>query len=170
MLKSKISDLRNDRQWRASTGFGKEQFLKFLVHFTAGYQREFGKSMSVKIEDSPNKPYVECYEDLLYLTLFYLKTGVTYDVLGVIFGMDGSSAKRNFEKGLKVIKNCLEAMELLPMREFKDVKSFEEYMKGHEKLLIDATEYRVQRPSDNEEQKDNYSGKKKSYSENVGYQ
>jgi Helix-turn-helix of DDE superfamily endonuclease len=163
MLKSKISDLSNDRQWRATTGFSKEQFSKFLNHFRDGYYREFGKSMAVKIEDSPNKPHVENYEELLYLTLFHLKTGVTYDVLGVIFGMDGSSAKRNFEKGLMVIKNCLEAMQLLPMREFKDVKSFEEHMKGHEKLLIDATEYRVQRPSDNAEQKENYSGKKKPY-------
>ena len=38
-----------------------------------------------------------------------------------------------------------------------------EAFKEHDTLLIDATERAIQRPKDNEEQKDHYSGKKKAY-------
>ena len=38
-------------------------------------------------------------EELLYFTLFSLKCGLTYDLLGLVCGMDGSNAKRNQEIG-----------------------------------------------------------------------
>jgi hypothetical protein len=153
-------NLRNDRQWRSAIGLSEAQFDNLLPHFELAYDGHFGKTMSAKVADSPNVPYIQSYEDLLLLTLFYLKTGVTYDVLGVVFGMDGSNAKRNIEKGIVVAQRALSDLGLLPKRGFSTIKEFEEHMKGNEKLLIDATEMRIERPSDQDEQKDNYSGKK----------
>jgi len=37
-------------------------------------------------------------EELLLFTLFSLKSGLTYDVLGIVCGMNGSNAKRNQNK------------------------------------------------------------------------
>lgn len=155
-----IKNLRNDRQWRAATGYSQEQFGKLLVHFEKAYIDHHGKDLLTKIEDSPNPQHIKTYEGQMLLTLFYLKTGVSFDVLGVLFGMDGSNAKRNCEKGLLVLEKTLDNLGLLPKRGFKTIKEFEAHMAGNEKLLIDATEVRTERPSNNEEQKENYSGKK----------
>jgi len=124
--------------------------------------REKGQKPDVNAEERLHAPeFATRPESLLLLTLFYMKTGVTYDVLGVVFGMDGSSAQRNFEKGMYALQRALDNLGLLPAREFGSIKEFEEHMKKEEKLLLDATEIRVVRPSDNESQKDMYSGKKK---------
>lgn len=153
-------NIRNHRQWRSATSLSEEQFDRLVELFAKGYEKVHGKSFASKLSDSPKPSRIKEYDELLLLTLFYLKTGVTFDVLGVIFGIDGSSAQRNFEKGLIVLQQTLSDLNLLPKRSFSTLKEFEEHMKGEEKILIDATEIRVLRPSDNDEQKDMYSGKK----------
>jgi hypothetical protein len=42
-----------------------------------------------------------------------------------------------------------------------NVKDFEDFFADEEQLIIDATEQAIQRPSDKEQQKACYSGKKK---------
>jgi hypothetical protein len=49
----------------------------------------------------------------------------------------------------------------LPKREFKNAAEFAEYLKNEKTLIFAGTEQRTQRPSDDEAQKDNYSGKKR---------
>ena len=49
----------------------------------------------------------------------------------------------------------------MPKRNLLTIKEFEEFFKDEKDLIIDATEQRIQRPSDNEMQKETYSGKKK---------
>ena len=48
----------------------------------------------------------------------------------------------------------------LPAREFKNAEEFAKYLEKEDTLIFDGTEQRVQRPSDQEVQKDHYSGKK----------
>jgi hypothetical protein len=97
---------------------------------------------------------------LLY-TLFSLKSGLTYDVLGLVSGMDGSNAKRNQTIGLEILGKTLTATNCMPRRNFANIKDFEDFFAGEEQLIIDATEQAIQRPSDEEQQKKCYSGKKK---------
>lgn len=75
--------------------------------------------------------------------------------------MDNSNAKRNFEIGSTILKDCLEIGGFAPKREFKKVKGFEAYFEGEKKLIIDGTEQRIQRPK--KEEKEFYSGKKMPY-------
>ena len=75
--------------------------------------------------------------------------------------MDASNAKRNQQLGMRVLGHALTAAGKMPRREFKDAAEFAEYLKNEAELIIDGTEHRVQRPGDNEVQKDHYSGKKK---------
>ena len=152
--------LRNNRQWRAATSLTEKQFDQLIPAFAIAYEELNGKTLEQKVADSPKEPYLKTYDSLLLLVLFSMKTGVTFDVLGVVFDMDGSSAQRNQEKGLCVLQTALNNLGVLPTRQFDTVKEFEMYMQSHEKLLIDATEIRAQRPSNNEDQKDMYSGKK----------
>ena len=46
-------------------------------------------------------------ENLLLFTLFSLKSGLTYDVLGFVCGMNDSNAKRNQTVGLDIRKQKL---------------------------------------------------------------
>lgn len=48
-----------------------------------------------------------------------------------------------------------------PARSFDTVVEFEDYFRKYDTLIIDATEQPIQRPGDEHEQKNNYSGKKK---------
>lgn len=107
------------------------------------------------------KPAFETEEELLFFTLFSLKSGLTCDLLGLVTGMDGSNAKRNQELGVSIMKAGLSASGHAPKRSFKDVREFSEYLKSETTLILDATEQRSQRPGAPEDQQANYSGKKK---------
>jgi hypothetical protein len=104
---------------------------------------------------------VETEEDLLLLTLLGLKSGLTSDLLGLMTGMDGSSAFRNRDIGLSVLQSMLNGRGFAPVREFKSVEKFEEYFQEYETLLIDGEEQPIQRPLDEDSQIDHFSGKKK---------
>jgi hypothetical protein len=63
-------------------------------------------------------------EDLLFFTLFSLKTGLTYDALGFVSGMDRANAKRNQTLGLQVLQHALQQAGCLPERTFADAAAF----------------------------------------------
>ena len=98
--------------------------------------------------------------ELLYFTLFSLKAGLTYDLLGLVCGMDTSNAKRNQVLGLTVLEHALAAAGCLPKRAFRDAGEFASYLKNEATLIFDGTEQRTQRPGQDAARKENYSGKK----------
>ena len=159
-MKLKISDLKTERQWRAATGFDQARFEKLLVLFTASYLRLYGKSVAERQADIEVTPSLTSEEELLFFTLFGLKAGLTYDLIGLVCGMDAANAKRNQELGLRVLEQALAAAGCLPKREFKTAADFAQYLRNEKTLIFDGTEQRTQRPSDDEAQKENYSGKK----------
>jgi hypothetical protein len=160
-MKLKISDLKTERQWRAATGFDQARFEKLLVLFTESYLNLYGKSVADRQADIEVTPSLTSEEELLFFTLFSLKAGLTYDLLGLVCGMDTANAKRNQELGLRVLEQSLGRASCLPKREFKNAAEFTEYLKNEKTLIFDGTEQRTQRPSDDEAQKENYSGKKR---------
>ena len=162
-MKLKKEDLKTERHWRAATGLDQPRFEKLLVLFTASYLKLFGKSVAERQADIETRPSLTSEEELLLFTLFSLKSGLTYDLLGVVSGMDGSNAKRNQELGLKVVEQTLAEAGCLPKREFKNAAEFGEYFKHEKTLIFDGVEQRTQRPADDEAQKMNYSGKKNTH-------
>jgi hypothetical protein len=159
-MKLQISDLNTDREWSAATGCTKAQFEKLLVLFAASYLELYQKPVAERHAEIEVIPCLSSEEELLFFTLFSLKVGLTYDVLGFVSGMDGSNAKRNQTLGLTVLERTLEKAQCLPRRKFKDAAEFSEYFKQEETLIFDGLEQRVQRPGDDEAQRDCYSGKK----------
>ena len=154
----KVNNLKNDRQWKAATGYSSVQFYKLLEKFKNSYIKLKGSEMSDLREGMPNKAKIKSYEDLLFFTLFALKSGLNYDLLGLMADMDNSNAKRNLELGLLILKDLLSEHGYAPKREFETVEQFEKFFRGTRTLIIDGTEQRIQRPGEN--QKDFYSGKK----------
>ncbi|NJL15005.1 MAG: transposase family protein [Microscillaceae bacterium] len=159
-MKLDINRLNSERKWRSATGFSRAQFETLLVFFKASYESIYGKSIEVRTAESPNHPTITQYNTLLFFTLFSLKSGLTYDLLGFVSGMDGSNAKRNQRLGLEVLQDALSKLGLLPKCGFESVEDFNAYFKEHKKLILDTTEQRIQRPKDKDAQKESYSGKK----------
>lgn len=161
-MKISVSDLTSDRKWRSTLGLDEKRFYKLLTVFENSYLELFGKSMEERQASNPSPNLViTSYESLLFFTLFSLKSGLTYDLLGVVTGMEGSSAQRNQHLGLKILRNGLSKSGVLPKRNFSSLKAFKAYFEKEGELILDGVEQRSERPSDYEEQKERYSGKKK---------
>lgn len=89
-----------------------------------------------------------------------MKANLTYDLLGLVCGMDGANAQRNQHLGLQVLQHTLQAAGCLPMRHFATPEEFAAYFEKEAELLLDGVEQRVQRPRQYAVQKECYSGKK----------
>jgi hypothetical protein len=155
------ANLRTDRHWRSATGLDQKRFQKLLSLLPAAYEQLYGESMERRHKDCPDEPTLSSYENLLLFTLFSLKSGLSFDLLGLTTGMDGSTAKRNQDIGLALVKQALSQSGHLPKTHFDNAESFKAYFKHKGPVLIDATEQRTQRPTDTDYQKGMYSGKKK---------
>lgn len=154
-------DIRNDRQWRASTGLNEAQFFKLVDLFGQSYESIFGESLEARREQSSQEARLNTYADLLFFGLYSIKSGLTYDLLGLTFDLSNSNVYQNQSLVLRVLETTLDQAGYLPSRGFESEESFKKALADEPKLLIDATEQRVNRASQSEEQKADYSGKKK---------
>ena len=164
-MKISISSLKTTRQWRAATGLDKERFSSLLPPFQESYLKLFGHPLEKRLVDSGIDYCIHNEEDLLLFTLFSLKSGLSYDNLGFVAGMEASSAHKNQKIGIQVLGLTLRRLGYSPMRGLDKVTDFKFYFveKGIENILLDASERLKQRPLDNKTQKEYYSGKKKAH-------
>lgn len=156
-----------DRQFRALTGLDKKDFMILVAAFSethlemqAAYYQEFEDFYDRK--PSPGGcPIFETPSQKLFMTLFYLKSYPTFDVLGFTFNCSGKTAHDNLYKFLPILEKTLDKLSVLPKRSFQTVEEFIAFTKAHKDLLIDATERAHHRKKDQEEQRKYYNGKKK---------
>lgn len=161
-MKISTKDFRQERTWRASLGLDEKRFYILLSAFKKAYQTLYGQDLAKSLgKYNKDKYIIQNEEDLLIFTLFGLKNALSYDVLGVIFGMAHANAKKNQAKGIKVLAYVLEDLGLLPQREFDNETHFQAYFSQIDQVYIDATEQPIQRPQDSDIQAFFYSGKKK---------
>lgn len=153
--------LKNKRQWKATTGLSEAQFGFLSKAFSKAFVDIFGKTYEERQNDGPKKARFKTSDDLLFFLLFSLKTGLGQDSLGFILELDGSNVNRNKQLALRVLSAALIALKVMPKREFSSPEEFEEYFKEHGSIILDGTEQRIQRPGNQEVQKEYYSGKKK---------
>lgn len=84
-MKLKIEELTTERKWRSATGMDKVRFEKLLEAFRKSYIEIDNKSIEEKQAAEKRIEFViKTEEELLYFTLFSLKTGLTYDLLGIV--------------------------------------------------------------------------------------
>lgn len=134
--------------------FFEKAFDDYFKHFTL-----FGKER-IRAVSKRNDSVFKQPEDGLFFILFYLKSYPTEEVLAGIFDMHQPQVSI-WKKLLQVIlENSFLEMKVLPSRENKKLNMLIKEM-GLTEVIIDATERQIQRPKDNEVQKDYYSGKKR---------
>ncbi len=100
-------------------------------------------------------------ESLLFFVLFYMKNDLIGEAYAFVFGTTPSSIYYNFKKGVQILHDTLVENNLMPARHFETIEEFTAYFKEEGKVILDATEFKIQRPANPEKQKEMYSGKKK---------
>jgi hypothetical protein len=152
--------IRNERQWKSSTGLSENQFLQLSKYFGQTYEFFHGVPLSVKAERLETDLLLKTYPDCLFFVLFQLKNGLCYDNLGLLIGSDGSNAQRNFEMYIHILSLTLEKQGVMPARNFTNLEQFKEKIGSESEIIIDGIEHPTQRPKGYEKQKEQYSGKK----------
>ncbi len=161
--------LNDDRLMKAITGLSKSEFNKLTESFGNESQNETQNRYETGVEQGnrERKPgggrigNLGSYATKLFFTLFYFKCYPTFDILGFLFDLNRSNANRNIHKFTSVLEKALGRKMVLPERKISTVEELLEVFPDVRDLLIDGTERPIQRPKDNEKQKENYSGKKK---------
>lgn len=153
----------NPREWQATVGLDSERFMKLVDLASSAFTELNGKSFEKKILDSPNLSNIKIrsVRELIFFTLFILKSGITFDIAGFLMEFDQSRAHRNFGVGLRLIHYTLDVEGYIPVRSIADPLEFNQVLEAGSELIIDATEQYIQRPQDRDVQKEAYSGKKK---------
>ena len=151
-----FENLRTDQQYRASCGLGIDKFEELFSIFDDIYITK--QEITYR---NDKLPVLTNKREALFFVLYHLKTGITYQVLGLSFGISNASAKNYVDRIKPYLKVCLEKLNCMPAGLFKDQKSFDEVFKDVKDLVIDCTEIPVERADGYDEQKEFYSGKKK---------
>ena len=152
--------IRDNRQWRASTGLKEDQFKKLTAEFKITYEDFLGEKISERVNNSSKESRFTTYEDFLFFLLFSIKSGLTYDLLGLSFDLDRANVFRQQTFGLRILEMTLKRLDFLPKRFFENLEEFKDQMSDQEQIILDASEQLRQRPGNQEDQKDDYSGKK----------
>lgn len=151
------------REWYAVIGIDYECFTRITEMCSVHFESQNGQTYEQHLSLNPNEKQVrfQTLEQLIFATLMVLKSGITFDLFGYLMQIDQSYALRQFKKGLQILHDTLDTEGYTPIRSFDDPEHFRnQFLKG-ETLILDGTEQFIQRPSNYEEQKLYFSGKKK---------
>lgn len=154
---------RNKNQFKSITGFSLEHFDLFHEHFAPiwnNYIRHFTVEGQRRVRrTSTRKDSVFfCTQDMLVFILSFLKNNPLQEYHAANYSMTQPQANVWIKLLTKLIYQTLDKIDQLPSR---NDKALELVLKQVADAFIDGVERVVQRPMDNEVQKEYYSGKKK---------
>ena len=140
-----VSDnVKSDRDYRATTGLSKDEFKSISEEFNrcyapsilVGFPQGFGND---SIFQNPS--------DAPFFLLCHHKVSVTYDVIGLNFGIARATAHNAIALLKPILKAILTDENALPKRLFLTAEEVETYFSGVSDFLIDATKTPTQRPA-----------------------
>jgi len=157
--------LKNDRLLRALTGLN----LKAFEQLKADFAQVLAEAEVPRRSPQPRqratgagrKPRLATVEAKLLFILFYFKVYPTFDLAGLLFDLDRSQANRWMHRLQPLVEQTLGKKLALPKRQLTSLEEFVEAFPAVERVMLDGTERPIQRAKDYEQQKTDYSGKKK---------
>lgn len=156
-VKEKASTLR------AMTSLDREEFEALAVVFGEVWnhqEEQAGREAST----GGRPPQLRAIEEKLFFILFYLKVYPLQEVLGHLFGVSQGQANVWVHRLSGVLKAALQRQGYVPAR--WPVEMLERLAEEELQAFgIDGTERRINRPKDDECQRQHYSGKKSPYGE-----
>mgnify|MGYP006284604195 FL=1 len=85
----------------------------------------------------------------------------TFDLAGLLFDLDRSQANRWMHRLQPLVEEALGQKMALPKRKLTSLEDFVDAFPEVERVILDGTERAIQRAKDRDQQKEDYSGKKK---------
>lgn len=163
--------LKSIRLARATTGLSASEFNQLSASFGQEFQKErwIRYKIGLKCGDRERRPgggrigNLRSFTAKLFFVLLYFKCYPTFDVLGLVFDLDRANAFRNIQRLTPILEKVLGKKMVLPKRKINTLDELFEIFPEVNEIFIDGTERPIQRPKDNEKQKENYSGKKKAH-------
>lgn len=153
--------LNNDRLLRSLTGLNRKAFDTLLVDFDTAYQKTLRDKPRKRAVGGGRKAQLQTSKSKLFFILFYFKCYPTFDVAGLVFDFDRAQAHEWMHRLQGILEQVLGEKMVLPERKIRSMAEFVERFPDVTTLKIDGTERPTARPKDPEQQKENYSGKKK---------
>lgn len=158
---------RKPRVFQSLTGLKIEEFQQLLPPFEqawSAYVEEHhiqGKPRQRRY-GAGRKSQLDAIEDKLLFILVYFRLYPTQAVQGFLFGIGQPQAHEWVHKLSGVLNAALGDEQQLPEREPHRLEAVLQQCPSLE-FIIDGTERRINRPQDNDDQKQYYSGKKKAH-------
>jgi DDE superfamily endonuclease/Helix-turn-helix of DDE superfamily endonuclease len=156
--------LKEDRLLRAFTGLNRKAFDQLSQGFSIVLKLEALASNlkhRKRAVGGGRKARLQRVEDKLFFILFYFKCYPTFDVAGVLFDLHRSRVHRWMLRLQPLLEKVLDKKMALPERKLESMEEFMVRFPYAKEVMIDGTEHPIQRPTDQEKQKNHYSGKKK---------
>jgi hypothetical protein len=153
--------LKQDRLLRAMTGLNRKAFDALLPSFSLVYEQEVLRHPRQRAVGGGRKARLLTAQDKLFYILFYFKCYPTFDVCGLLFDIDRAQAHYWMHRLQPILEAALNQKMALPERKLTSIEEFVNRFPGVERVMIDGTERPIARPQDPQQQKLNYSGKKK---------
>nr|QNO54943.1 hypothetical protein MCEIKFBD_00004 [Methanosarcinales archaeon ANME-1 ERB7] len=163
--------LMDDRVLRATIELSASEFNQLAQSFGPEiekegwrrYERDFEQGNRKRKPGGGRIGNLKSSTEKLFFILFYFKCYPTFDVLGLFFNLNRSNVCRNVHKLTPILEKVLGKKMALPKRRINSLEELFEIFPGAKGIFIDGTERPIQRPKDNEKQKESYSGKKKAH-------
>jgi hypothetical protein len=153
--------LRSDRLMKALTGLSIAEFERLLPDFAAGLNKTQAKAKKKRKRavGGGRRHTLQRPADKLFFILFYLKCYPTFDLAGLLYGVDRSQAQRWVKALLPVLETVLGWQAVLPQRRIGSIEEFIQRFPAVKDVFIDGTDRPVQRPQQAKAQRECYSGK-----------
>jgi hypothetical protein len=161
---AKIKD--RPRILKSFTGLTLQAFTELLPTFNQAYQQDLEQRDAQRPiprqrrRGGGRKSALFTIEDKLVFILFYFKLYPIQEVMGYLFGFNQSQANEWIHRLTPVLNAALGYENQLPARKAADIEQILAKCPGLE-FLIDGAERPIQRPKDQQRQRQYYSGKKK---------
>jgi hypothetical protein len=153
--------LNQDRLLRALTGLNRKAFDALLETFSPLYEQTGQTQPRQRAPGGGRKARLRSPQEKLFFILFYFKCYPTFDLAGIIFDLHRSQAHEWMHRLQTVLEATLGKKMVLPERKLTSIEEFVARFPDVERVMIDGTERPIQRPQDPQQQKQNYSGKKR---------
>ena len=134
--------------------------MALLAIFTVAEEQQLTTQPRQRAIGGGRKAKLGSPQEKLFFILFYFKCYPTFDLAGILFDLDRSQTNRWMHRLHPILEEALNQKMVLPMRQVRSVEEFIERFPKVKEVIIDGTERPIQRPTDQEKQKLNYSGKK----------
>ena len=153
--------LNQDRLLRALTGVNRKAFDALLPTFREVYEQTLTQRTRQRAPGAGRKARLRQTQDKLFYILFYVKCYPTFDLAGLLFDLDRAQTHYWMHRLQPILEATLGEKLALPERKLHSIEDFVARFPGVKRVMIDGTERPIQRPQDPEQQKLNYSGKKR---------